>query len=67
MDHRKAPTAIHGPSGIKCHPLEKDNAIADAWKSSSHHMTCVLCYRSYFVYVLANTANFYLICGNVKP
>jgi hypothetical protein len=36
----KAPTAIHGPSGLKFLPAEKANAIAD-WKICSHHMTCV--------------------------
>jgi hypothetical protein len=28
-DGTKAPTAIHGPSGLKFHPSEKANAIAD--------------------------------------
>jgi hypothetical protein len=39
-DGPKAPTAIHGPSGFKYHPLEKENTIA-VWKISSHPMTCV--------------------------
>jgi hypothetical protein len=28
-DRPRAPTAIHGPSGLKYHPLDKSNAIAD--------------------------------------
>jgi hypothetical protein len=28
-DRPRAPTAIHGPSGLKFHPSEKANAIAD--------------------------------------
>jgi hypothetical protein len=36
----KAPTAIHGLSGLKFLPIEKDNAIAD-WKIGSHYTTCV--------------------------
>jgi hypothetical protein len=31
-DGRRAPTAIHGASGLKCHPTEKDNATADCLK-----------------------------------
>jgi hypothetical protein len=40
-DGPRASTAILGPSGLKFHPSEKANAIADAWKISSHTMTCV--------------------------
>jgi hypothetical protein len=29
-DGPRAPTAIHGSSGLKFHPLEKSNAIADS-------------------------------------
>jgi hypothetical protein len=29
MDGPRAPTAIHGASGLKFHPLDKGNAIAD--------------------------------------
>jgi hypothetical protein len=29
MDRPRAPTAIHGASGLKFHPFEKANAIAD--------------------------------------
>jgi hypothetical protein len=33
-----APTAIHGPSGHKFHPFEKDNAIADCLENQfAHH------------------------------
>jgi hypothetical protein len=39
-DGPRAPTAIHGASGLKFHPHEKANAIAD-WKFSLHHMICV--------------------------
>jgi hypothetical protein len=36
-----APTsAIHGSSGLKFHPSEKANAIAN-WIFNSHHMICV--------------------------
>jgi hypothetical protein len=38
-DGQRAPPAIHGPSGLKFHPLEKANAIAVS-KISSHPMTC---------------------------
>jgi hypothetical protein len=32
----KAPTAIHGSSGLKFYPLEKANAIADYLDKSVH-------------------------------
>jgi hypothetical protein len=35
-------------------------------KLPHYNGSTVLCYRSYFVYGLANTAVVYLICGNVK-
>jgi len=38
MDGPQAPTAIHGPLGLKFLPLGNANAIA-VWKISSHHMT----------------------------
>jgi hypothetical protein len=38
-DGPRAPTAIHSASGLKYHPFEKANAIAD-WKFSSRHMIC---------------------------
>jgi hypothetical protein len=40
-DGPKAPTAIHGLSVLKYHPLEKANATADVFKTSSHPMICV--------------------------
>jgi len=36
----KAPTAIHGLSGLKFLPMEKANAIA-VWNIGSHHTTCL--------------------------
>jgi hypothetical protein len=40
-DGPRAPTAIHGPSGIKFHPSEKDNAIADCLENQfTHHDLC---------------------------
>jgi hypothetical protein len=41
MEGPKAPNAIHGPSDLKHHPLEKPNSIA-VWKVSSHPMTCAV-------------------------
>jgi hypothetical protein len=38
-DGSKAPTAIHGPSGLKFLQSVKANAIA--WRFSSHPMNCV--------------------------
>jgi hypothetical protein len=41
-DRSKAPTAIHGPSGLKLLRLEETNTVVlTVWKISSHHMTCV--------------------------
>jgi hypothetical protein len=40
-DGPRAPTAIHGPSGLKFHPSEKANAIADCLKNQfTHHDLC---------------------------
>jgi hypothetical protein len=37
----RAPTAIHGPSGLKFHPSEKVNAIADCLENQfTHHDLC---------------------------
>jgi hypothetical protein len=38
-DGPRAPTVINGPSGLKCHPLEKANVIAVS-KISSHPIIC---------------------------
>jgi hypothetical protein len=35
-DGPEAPTAIHGPSGLKYHPFEKANTIADFLEIQSH-------------------------------
>jgi hypothetical protein len=40
-DGPRAPTAIHGPLGLKYYPVDKANAIADCLENSSHRMTCV--------------------------
>jgi hypothetical protein len=39
-DGPRAPTAIHGASGLKFHPSDKANAVA-VWKFSSRHTICV--------------------------
>jgi hypothetical protein len=40
-DGPRAPTAIHGSSGLKFHPLEKANAIADCLeKQFAPHALC---------------------------
>jgi hypothetical protein len=39
-DGPRPPAAIHGASGLKVHPFERANGIAD-WKFSSRHMICV--------------------------
>jgi hypothetical protein len=37
----KAPTAIHGTLGLKFHPLDKVNEIADCLENlSTHHGLC---------------------------
>jgi hypothetical protein len=36
-DGQRAPTAIHGPSGLKFHPSEKANTIADSLENQSTH------------------------------
>jgi hypothetical protein len=37
----KAPTAIHGPSGLKFYPIDKANAIADSLeKQFTPHALC---------------------------
>jgi hypothetical protein len=37
----RAPTAIHGPSGLTFHPPEKTNTIADCLENQfSHHELC---------------------------
>jgi hypothetical protein len=37
-DGPRAPTAIHGPSGLKFHPSEKANGIADCLENQfTHH------------------------------
>jgi hypothetical protein len=40
-DGPTAPTAIHGPSGLKFHQSEKANALLIVGKSNSHQMFCV--------------------------
>jgi hypothetical protein len=36
-----APTAIHGSSGLKCHPSDKANTIADCLENQfMHHELC---------------------------
>jgi hypothetical protein len=40
-DGTRAPTAIHGPSGLKFHPSGKANAIADCLENQfTHHDLC---------------------------
>jgi hypothetical protein len=40
-DGPRAPTAIHGPSGLKFHPYKKANAIADCLENQfTHHDLC---------------------------
>jgi hypothetical protein len=40
-DGPRVPTAIHGPSGLKFHPSEKANAIADCLENQfTHHDLC---------------------------
>jgi hypothetical protein len=40
-DGPRAPTAIHGPSGLKCHSSEKANTIADCLENQFiHHDLC---------------------------
>jgi hypothetical protein len=40
-DEPRAPTAIHGPSGLKFHPSEKANAINDCLENEfTHHDLC---------------------------
>jgi hypothetical protein len=41
-DGGRAPTAIHGSSGLKFHSSEKVNSIADSLEISSHTMICVM-------------------------
>jgi hypothetical protein len=36
-DGPRAPNTIHGPSGLKFHPYEKANAIADCWENQFIH------------------------------
>jgi hypothetical protein len=41
-DGPKAPTAVHGPLGITCHPNEKASAIADYLENQfTSHDLCV--------------------------
>jgi hypothetical protein len=41
LDGTRAPTAIHYPSGLKFHPSEKANAIAEYMEKSIHnHYLC---------------------------
>jgi hypothetical protein len=40
-DGPRAPTAIHGLSGLKYHPLEKANAVADCLENQFTPLTCV--------------------------
>jgi hypothetical protein len=41
MDGPRAPTAIHGPSGLKFNPLEKANATADCLENQfTQHDMC---------------------------
>jgi hypothetical protein len=40
-DGPKAPTAIHGASGLKFIPPRKPRQLLTVWKFSSHHMSCV--------------------------
>jgi hypothetical protein len=37
MEGPRAPTAIHGPSGLKFHPSEKANAVADCLENQLTH------------------------------
>jgi hypothetical protein len=40
-DGLRAPTAIHGPSGLKLHPSEKANTIAECLENQfTHHDLC---------------------------
>lgn len=40
-DGPKAPTAIHGPSGLKVDPFEKTNEVADCLENQyTHHGLC---------------------------
>jgi hypothetical protein len=40
-DRPRAPTAIHGSSGLKFHPSEKASAIADCLENQfAHHDLC---------------------------
>jgi hypothetical protein len=40
-DGPRAPTAIHGTSGLKFHPFEKANAITDCFENQfAHHDLC---------------------------
>jgi hypothetical protein len=38
----RAPTAIHGASGLKFHPSKKTTQLLTVWKLSSHHIICVM-------------------------
>jgi hypothetical protein len=41
MDGQRAPTAIHGLLGLKYHPEDKANAIADCLENQfTHHDLC---------------------------
>jgi hypothetical protein len=40
-DGPRAPTTIHGPLGLKFHPQDKANVIADCLENQPHPMTCV--------------------------
>jgi hypothetical protein len=40
-DGPRAPTAIHGSSGLKFHPSEKANELLTVQKFDFHHMICV--------------------------
>jgi hypothetical protein len=41
MDGPRAPTAIHGPSGLVFHALTKPVQLLTAWKINSHTVICV--------------------------
>jgi hypothetical protein len=40
-DWPRAPTSIHGASGLKFHSSSNPTQLLTAWKISSHTMTCV--------------------------
>jgi hypothetical protein len=40
-DGPRAPTAIHGASGLKFFSPRKKTQLLTLWKFSSHHMICV--------------------------